>query len=243
MQIIDHEALDPYARPNFMIVAFTGQDGSGKSTAAQMLTEQTGWPVIPFAEPLKEILREVDPILAGDLIYLGNGCDCCEDVADTVDITLSNAMFDCKRNELELKDQYPEYRRLLRATGEAIKRFQPSYFADVWLNRAVTHRTGYQMRREGAKSGVIADDLRFPVEWDALVNTSRNYREQPVLVRVVKPGIEGGDHASETMQDELVPDVVIENAGTLDDLAREVQQLHIHLMGLSRNPGGAHGSR
>lgn len=52
------------------IVAFTGQAGSGKSTATRYLVEQHGYTLVKFAGPLKDMLRAVgfnERELEGDL--------------------------------------------------------------------------------------------------------------------------------------------------------------------------------
>jgi hypothetical protein len=62
-----------------MIIALTGYAGSGKSTAARILTERHGFTLVKFAGPLKQMMRCLglgDREIEGDLKELPHGVLC-----------------------------------------------------------------------------------------------------------------------------------------------------------------------
>jgi hypothetical protein len=63
------------------------------------------------------------------------------------------------------------------------------------------------------KKDVVIADVRFPHEVDFFRD-----REECVVIKVVRPGIVSDGHASESELEHILPDYVIYNDGTLDDL-------------------------
>lgn len=187
--------------PPFRVVALLGPAGAGKSTSAAMLCyyaqllEGRDFKILSFAGPLKKILRDQNPIIAEDY-----------------DLRLLDAIE--RYGESQVKKAFPEYRRLLQDTGEAIKEHDPTFFVNA-------------TRREIGKathdhSGVVIDDLRFPVELDDLLNlSSTGFKVTTIRVRPVEePPLEGA-HVSERALADYEADYTVQ-AGELDDLGDQL---------------------
>lgn len=93
-----------------MIVGLVGKAQSGKSTVANILTEQHGFIEVGFADALKEIALELDPLLDGDGFRLS---DAVEDYG------------------WEGAKTYPEVRRTLQNLGVAIRKQNPTFWIDI----------------------------------------------------------------------------------------------------------------
>ena len=85
---------------------------------------------------------------------------------------------------------------------------------DVWV-RATMKMVDLELTWPMAR--VVIDDVRFPNEATAI-------RERGgVIWKIVRPNITpGSSHISETGQDEIVPDLVIENSGTEQALTQSI---------------------
>lgn len=69
---------------------------------------------------------------------------------------------------------------------------------------------------------LVVTDVRFPNEAEAI------QREGGIVIRVLRPGMGGDAHASETSVDLINPNFVIINDGTFDTLrSRVCDVLHI----------------
>lgn len=121
-----------------MIIAFTGQPGAGKSTAAQIIQNELGQRarIISFADPVYKILEAV---------YTGYEIDF--ELHRQKKIIIKNALPDMYGNSP---------RDLLRAIGDFGR---TKIHPDVWVDIAMREIDIY--RDNGV---VIIDDLRFPNE-------------------------------------------------------------------------------
>lgn len=189
----------------FHVMAFLGPAGAGKSTAANMLCDYAfvrgghDWRVLSFARPLKEILWDQNPIITEDY-----------------DLRLLDAIE--RYGESQVKKAFPEYRRLLQDTGEAIKEHDPTFFVNA-------------MRREIGKathdhSGVVIDDLRFPAELDGLLDLpSLGFSITTIRVRPIEELPLEGAHISERAMADYEVDHTVQ-AGGLDDLGRQLFDIY-----------------
>lgn len=195
-------------RPPFPVVAFLGYAGQGKTTAAQFLRGLTlmdaepgepPWVINSFAAPLKSMLVSMNPLV--------------DEAAPPWRI--KDALSDW--SEEEVKQKFPEYRRLMQTFGEAIKSFDPLFFARMGAEAAACAASGHY-------SGMIFDDLRFPSELEALKST-------PGLdvhtIRIGDPNPSGRLHMhhSETSMDTHKPDFII-RAETLGELEAGVEAIY-----------------
>lgn len=134
-----------------MIIAFTGQPGAGKTTAAQIIQAELGKRavIISFADPVYQILQT---IYTGYEVYF-----------ELVKI-----------DKMELKSALPDKygntpRDLLRAIGDFGR---TKIHPDLWVDLAMKEIDKYRDR-----AVVVIDDLRFPNELYALMDRGAKIRE------------------------------------------------------------------
>jgi len=178
-----------------VVIGLTGRAGSGKSTVAARLLALYGGERLPFALPLKRLLR----------LFLED-----QGVASA----LAHRMTDGDLKEVpsdHLGGATP--RRAMQTLGTEWGRcLSASLWVDAW------RRSAEELRRRVSAAGetilLVADDVRFPNEVEAIRALGG------LVVRIDRPGTglagTDGSHASETC--DLGPaDGVIVND---DDLAR-----------------------
>jgi hypothetical protein len=167
-----------------------GYAQSGKDTVAAHLVERYGFRRYAFADALKRIALDLDPIVeAPPSCAPGWGVLRLSEVVD--------------RLGWEGAKKRPEVRRLLQHLGVAVRdRLDP----DAWVNEVMR-----QLHRETAP--VVITDVRFP-------NEAKAIREQGgILVRVERPGVGPVNaHHSETALDDLRPEWTVQNDSDIPDL-------------------------
>lgn len=187
-------------------VAISGQARTGKNTLAQMIVENiipisvssefvNDHKIVAVADPIKNIVMQMIP----------------------------NADPQCLWGESELRsklvpgdfrdlnEQPLTYRKMLMDIGTLGRK----YNTDIWLNALVQDAD----KNKSLKVYVVSD-VRFPNE----INYLKNHGF--CMVRLKRPGVPQIDDISETAQLEI-PDTffdhVIENNGSLNDLARQAE--------------------
>ena len=198
------------------LIGLTGQPGAGKDSCAEALRRH-GYQSIAFADSLRcEIAQawRVDPRMLCDrptkewpLPALAIGM--CDDTRFLRWAVYNGHSLHEPRSARWLMQHWgTEYRR---ATD-------PTY----WVDRA--HDTVLAHMERGQRRFVITD-VRFDNEAALLREWNVDYTAQ--LWQVQRPGVTAattteGKHASATNGAAFAPDVVITNAGTLDDLRAQV---------------------
>lgn len=119
-----------------MLVGLTGYAGSGKNTAADGLVA-SGWVQLSFAEPLRQMLLTLNPIIHAG-IHLQTFID--------------------DQGWDETKYRYPEVRRLMQVLGTEVGRDMID--DDLWVKLA--KKTMDDCFRQG--KNVVFTDVRFPNE-------------------------------------------------------------------------------
>ncbi|MFF4531452.1 hypothetical protein ACFY1P_19550 [Streptomyces sp. NPDC001407] len=174
-------------------IALIGRARSGKDTIAARLISRYSYTRIAFADPLKEMVLSLDPIVAYEPSGYG-----------PLPTRLSAVVqrFGWER----AKDQFPEVRRTLQRSGQAVRDQEPGHWLSLALDKVAVADTW--------NLPVVVTDCRYPNEAEAL--RARGFR----LVRVLRPGAAGAApaHESETALDDYPTDVSIANVGTLSDL-------------------------
>jgi hypothetical protein len=187
-------------------IAISGQARTGKNTLAQMIVENiipisvssefvNDHKIVAVADPIKNIVMQMIP----------------------------NADPQCLWGESELRsklvpgdfrdlnEQPLTYRKMLMDIGTLGRK----YNTDIWLNALVQDAD----KNKSLKVYVVSD-VRFPNEINYL--KSHGF----CMVRLKRPGVPQIDDISETAQLEI-PDTffdhVIENNGSLNDLARQAE--------------------
>lgn len=172
-------------------IAFIGKARSGKDTAGAWLVAERGYKRLAFADPLKDMLLRMDPLIPW---MIGSG-------AYRLSHLISETGWE------EAKDSYPEVRRLLQATGEAVRALDRRFWVDL-MQRSVSEAP--------RDTPLVVTDVRYRNEAIALRVLGFT------LVRLTRPeaGADGSAsaHASETELDSFRADHTIDNGGTLDGL-------------------------
>ena len=175
------------------LLLLTGRKGSGKDTAATALTSR-GWTRIAFADAVREMAFQIDPVIDrdhGGLVRLS-------DLITTVP---------AHPNTIPWWDEvkkHPEVRRLLQRIGTEAARGVLG--EDVWI-RAVAQLVEQE---RAAHEPVVITDCRFPNE----VTWGREAGGK--VIRIDRPsGDQIDTHASEAAVDQLKVDDVITNDGTV----------------------------
>jgi hypothetical protein len=125
-----------------VIIGLSGYAQTGKDTVAQHLVNEYGFTRIAFADPIREALYALDPIL--------------HDYPAIPGIRLSWIV---DRSGWEsVKKESPEVRRLLQRLGTEVARNQWS--PDFWVDLA--------MKKASKFDKVVITDVRFPNEYEAI---------------------------------------------------------------------------
>lgn len=178
-----------------MIIGFSGYTKSGKDEAGRALEEELGYERRAFATGLKECLRIMDPYVGHHPAY------------PTAGILRLNRALDVY-GEVEVKQEFPEYRRLLQVFATEVVRDKID--PDAWVKMA-------SARMGGPGANVVFTDARFANEY-ACIEAFGGY-----VIRIERPGFGPiNDHRSEQV---LPVDHTIVNDGTLEEFRAAVVAL------------------
>lgn len=183
------------------LIGISGRKRAGKDTLASFLVNDHAFTRLAFADPLKAIVGELNPIIG-----YRNGF---QRVRDAL------ALHGPER----IKDEWPEYRRLLQVHGDAVRRhIGPTVWVDALISKVHWHLA------EGKP--VVISDVRFPNEADRIKDLGG------IVVRVNRPGTADGTgsndlHISETALDDYEFDQVIDNNRSTDSLREIAKSLAI----------------
>lgn len=196
------------------VVALSGKMRSGKDTIATVLCESFGYTRIAFADKLRQAVYALDPVISSP------GDDHC-------------LLSDLDHRPYEyIKENYPEFRRLMQRMGTEVGR--NLFGNNFWVDQLVQEVHAHPDRR------YVITDCRFPNEAIATQD-----RLQGVVVRVVREGQTVTDqHASEIALDEWAFPCYIINNGTVEELADAVKKTfarYLHEQNPYPNGFTAHG--
>lgn len=179
------------------VIALTGLKQSGKDTVASYLVEEHGFTRVAFADPVREHIYTLNPIL--HITYdLRTGVQGPIRLAKFVDL-----------NGWEKAKEHPEVRRLLQIYATEVIRDQVD--PDMWLNLGL----GKIRKINGP---VVVTDMRFKNELQALVS-----RLHARTARVNRKAATHADaHRSEHELAGVKLDYDIDNNGTIADLENRV---------------------
>lgn len=173
---------------------------AGKDTAANALVRDLNFRKLSFADPLKELAMEADPIItpAGGQITVNTAAG------------RGRMRWVVAGNGWEAaKDQWPEVRRYLQELGRGAREVLGDH---VWI-QALENKMTYGI------DYVIAD-VRFQNEADWVKEIGGQ------LIKIERPGVGFGDgHISETALKDYPFDYVIKNDGSIMDLENKVTDL------------------
>jgi hypothetical protein len=183
--------------PTKKLIILSGPIGAGKSTAGRLLCQEyPSIQTLSFAAPLKQFLSA-----------LGYS---------------DQSLYGTQAQKLELHPFWGVSARdaMQRLGTNILRRECPKHlpeFDPIWV-RALEFKVQTLLEQGTA---VVVDDGRFPDEIAML----KKYGG--VHIRIVRQGTTHapGSHASETALDNVVPDHVIVNDGSIDDLRRKLLQI------------------
>lgn len=169
----------------------------GKDTAAHALVRDLGYTRIGFADALKELAMEVDPMV----LRMVGAVNVRPNHGTLKWVVQTNGWEDAKQKT-------PEIRRILQNLGVGCRRV---FGEDVWVDRV--------MRKAQSVEKLVIPDVRFPNEAEA-IKAAGGYLvkiERNVYLPL------GGTHESETaLLDFDGWDLVIPNHGTITELETEI---------------------
>lgn len=175
-----------------LILGIMGKKRSGKDTFAARLVAEHGFTRIGFADALKDVALELDPIV--DVIELGRE-------RGVEEVRLSDVLG--PELDWEVAKELPEVRRILQALGVAVRNHVGE---DVWVRAAMA-------KADAVPGPVVITDVRFPNEADFIRHSGGQ------LVRITRHGLEAADeHISETALDGRAADFLVTNNGTVGAL-------------------------
>jgi predicted AAA+ superfamily ATPase len=175
------------------LIAILGPKGSGKTTLSHYLEVQHAYMSTSFATPLKLMLKTL-------LEY------------QNLSPNLIHAMLygDLKETETKYLD-YATPRRAMQTLGSEWRDLiSRNLWVNIWENKI------YSELNRGRK--ITVDDARFIHE----VNLIRNLGGK--IVKIHRPGYEPSakEHISETEQGKIVPDLLITNDSSLENMYLQI---------------------
>ncbi|MEE1835768.1 deoxynucleotide monophosphate kinase family protein [Streptomyces sp. SP17KL33] len=172
-------------------IALMGRARSGKDTIAERLVKEHGYERVAFADPLKEMALQIDPLIP---------------TMDGIHVRLRALVRDTGWEYA--KDHYPEVRRLLQYVGQSVRAHS---YEDFWRDLAMRKVSA----AIAADRPVVVTDCRYLNEAQTL--SAARF----LMVRVIRPGgvdPRTSSHESERALAGFLPDSVIRNDGTVADL-------------------------
>jgi hypothetical protein len=196
-----------------MIIGLVGRRRTGKNSLSRYIVEKYFATELALASYLKETVK----------IWFGwsedhvNGL--LKDVVDPFWGVSPRQMlqwFGTEVVQFSLPERFPEYRTIvgrLHWCNLLIKDLE-YFYLDSML----------QYNRP-----VVITDVRFPHEVEAISSFARKIKSPFKMIKIVRDtGFFGDDHSSETDSDGIVPDLVLENNGTLEQLFEQFESLFEH---------------
>lgn len=173
------------------LIGLSGYAQTGKDTVAAILVDRHRYTRVAFADKLKAIAEDIDPIVGRTGHRLGDDLGWLDDCIET---NGEDRWSWAKRN--------PETRRFLQKLGEACRtHIDPNVWIDAALNNAPA-------------GDIVISDVRYSNEAQAIVDMGGE------IWRISRPGVgPANGHISETALDDWPFGRLITNDGTVEDLA------------------------
>lgn len=189
-----------------MLIGLAGKKRVGKDTIAEQLTTHRGFVRLAFADALKAVLLDVDP-----LVELDSGA--------LMRLRVAVALYGW-----EGAKAHAEVRRLMQRHGVAIREHVGGY---VWIDVIATKAEVLL----GDGHDVVITDVRFPNEVDAV-----RKRLGGVIVEVTREAAPNDDgHVSEQLVVDG-PHLTLANDGDLVDLVDDIDDIVAAARALTSDP-------
>lgn len=193
------------------IIGLAGKKRSGKDTVADYLSAEYGFVRVAFADPLKEALLALDPV-----IKYGH-----DEEADVYELQRLSELIDPDasksiRDRFEPIKDLPEVRRLLQRYGVTIREISEGF----WVDAAMLTIDQHYEENGPDVPGYVIPDVRFVNEAVAIEDNYDGY-----VYRVERADLVSTDeHVSETALDKWDFYGRIVNGGSLSDLYADVDR-------------------
>lgn len=179
-----------------VLIGLCGYAAAGKDTAAQVLIDEFNFQRVAFADPIKQALLALDPVVPGP----------------KGETYMRLSEFSTERSWAEVKE-YPEVRRLMQVLGTEVGRniFDP----DLWV--ALGERKILSTMSVG---DTVVTDVRFPNEARLIK------KHGGVLVRITRPGFGPvNEHVSDRASENWTYDHFVENNQSVETLHETMRKL------------------
>jgi hypothetical protein len=191
------------------IIGVLGKKRHGKDTFATRLTEEHGFTRYAFADALREAALALDPLIVvepDEMYLLPWGAVFAGLAHDYVRLSELVRLIGWERAK-----EIREVRRTLQRMGVGVRELDPDFWVRVVMDAVDNHR-----------GPIVITDVRFSNEVGAVIT-----RPFGRTVRVINPRVPVSldQHISETALDLYVPDHVIMNSGTIEDLHRYADRI------------------
>jgi hypothetical protein len=183
------------------LIGVTGFARSGKDTVASYLVRTKGFTKIAFADPMREFLYAVNPLVGARV----NGTEVVQI------IRLREIIYRYGWDGYKQTEYGTEIRELLQRLGTEAGR---AVLGDsVWMDEI-------QKRIDRAKGDVVISDVRFVDECDFI-------RQQAgVVIRVNRPRVTSvNGHVSDQRLPDATVDFEVENSGSIEDLQAKIKDI------------------
>ena len=201
------------------VVGVCGKKRHGKDTIADALVSDLEYRKLSLADPLKEMLLELNPIIG-----LGRNKNGAWAYGDPIVEVYLKDVVEALGWEAT-KDKYPESRRLLQVLGtDIIRAMDPDYWIDLLVDKMTRTWTGFEENDNGVDRWpmFVVPDVRYPNEAERIQGMGG------MVIKVLRPGMADDDkHVSETSIDLIVPDFTLVNDKTPEDLKKRAVELLI----------------
>lgn len=186
-----------------MIIGLTGKRGVGKDVVGAYLVKNHAFERKSFADPLKHSVatlfdipfEDIDRMKLDGTTYIGIG-----NATSSDDLELSNP-----RKMLSFREFLQRY---------STEAHRDSFDLDFWVNVSLPLNGFYSGR------AIVVTDVRFANEAERISELGGH------VIKIVRPDLDDKDHhRSETEQEEIEPDYVIKNEGTIEELYSNVESI------------------
>jgi hypothetical protein len=182
-----------------IIIGLTGHAGSGKSTVAKTLEKHHGFQILKFADPLKNMFRQ----LAWDM-----GCD-----DGTVEAMIDGSL---KENSIPIFGNKTP-RHIMQTLGTEWGRGMVD--EDIWVKAAKFQVVKLLKYNDPRTLRIVFDDVRFPNEAELICGWMSG-----TLAKVMrKERVTTADHPSENAR--IHVDKVLYNYGDMETLEAQAESL------------------
>lgn len=184
------------------IIGLSGYARSGKDAAANILVDEFGFKRVAFADKLREVVYQLNPIVA----FKFDGPVYVQQVIDTYGW-----------DKYKASEYGPEVRRLLQRMGTEAGRL--TMWDSIWIDTALKPY-------ENSDEKIVVTDCRFPNEAEAISQRGGS------LWRINRAGVgpavspDGSIHPSETSLDKYNFDVLLYNDSTLETYQENVRRTY-----------------